>query len=153
VPSKDSGIDLLITNRNNTKAVSVQVKFSKDFLITKTSDELRQGLIARGWWTPQRAKIAKSKANFWILVLYSIHYKKVQFIIIKPAEYLDRLTKLHGKGNKIQTYLTVTKKKKCWETRGLRRAEQLLISKGSYKDKVRDFTEFLNNWKQIEDLL
>ena len=31
VPSKDKGIDLLLTNSDNSKSVSVQVKFSKDF--------------------------------------------------------------------------------------------------------------------------
>ncbi len=153
VSSKDSGIDLLVTNKNNTKSISLQVKFSKDFLITKTPDHLRQGLVARGWWTPQRVKIAKSEADFWILVLHSIHYKKVQFIIIRPVEYLGRLTKLHGNRSKIQTYLTVTKKNKCWETRGARREDQLLISQGLYKDKVRNFSKYLNAWKQIEDLL
>jgi hypothetical protein len=153
IPSKDSGVDLLVTNRNNTKSVSLQVKFSKDFLITKTSDDLRQGLVARGWWTPERGKITKSKADFWILVLHSIYHKKVQFIIIQPSIYLDRLTKLHGRQNKIQTYLTVTKKLKCWETRGLRKAEQLLIAQNSYFESERDFSKYLNNWEQIEDLL
>jgi len=30
VPSKDTGIDLLVTNSKNNKAVSLQVKYSKD---------------------------------------------------------------------------------------------------------------------------
>ena len=32
VPTKDKGIDLLVTNSGNTKAVTLQVKFSRDFL-------------------------------------------------------------------------------------------------------------------------
>jgi len=32
VPSRDTGIDLLMSNRKNRRTVSVQVKFSKDFL-------------------------------------------------------------------------------------------------------------------------
>ena len=153
VPSKDSGTDLLVTNKDNTKAVSIQVKFSKDFLVAATSDKLRQGLIAVGWWTPQRLKIEKSKADFWILVLHNIFYKKVQFIIIQPREYLDKLTKIHGKVDKIQTYLTVTKKNGCWETRGISRIDQEAISNNRFENSDRDFTKYLNNWEQIKVLL
>ena len=32
LPSKDTGIDLLVTDKTNNKTVSLQVKFSKDFL-------------------------------------------------------------------------------------------------------------------------
>ncbi len=31
IPSKDTGIDFLITNKQNKKSVSIQVKFSKDW--------------------------------------------------------------------------------------------------------------------------
>ena len=34
VPTKDVGIDLLVTNSKNTKALTLQVKFSKNFLPT-----------------------------------------------------------------------------------------------------------------------
>jgi hypothetical protein len=34
VPAKDTCIDLLVSNSRNTKAVSFQVKFSRDFLTT-----------------------------------------------------------------------------------------------------------------------
>src|SRR5690554_7689567 len=34
VPSKDTGIDLLVTDKTNKKTTSLQVKFSKDFLLT-----------------------------------------------------------------------------------------------------------------------
>src|SRR6266581_2772997 len=32
LPTKDTGIDLLVTDQTNSKNVSLQVKFSKDFL-------------------------------------------------------------------------------------------------------------------------
>ena len=32
VPSRDTGMDLLVTNSNNEKAISLQIKFSRDFL-------------------------------------------------------------------------------------------------------------------------
>ena len=34
VPSKDTGVDLLVTDTQNARAVSLQVKFSKDFTPT-----------------------------------------------------------------------------------------------------------------------
>lgn len=152
LPSKDTGVDLLVTNKDCSKSVALQVKFSKDFSLTKTPDYLRQEIIARGWWTPQRARIAHSRADFWVLVLHNIHYKKVQYIIIKPKEYLYRLTRLHGKKSRIHTYLAVTKKK-CWETRGLKKRDFIGISEDSYKNHFRDFSKYLNNWGPIKNLL
>jgi hypothetical protein len=35
VPAKDTGIDLLVTDRSNRRSASLQVKFSKDFLVTR----------------------------------------------------------------------------------------------------------------------
>jgi hypothetical protein len=32
MPTKDVGVDLLVTNAANTRAVTLQVKFSRDFL-------------------------------------------------------------------------------------------------------------------------
>jgi len=32
LPSKDTGVDLLVTDQANSKTASLQVKFSKDFL-------------------------------------------------------------------------------------------------------------------------
>jgi hypothetical protein len=34
IPTKDTGVDLLVSDRKNKKAVSLQVKFSRDFLAT-----------------------------------------------------------------------------------------------------------------------
>lgn len=39
VPSRDSGVDLLVTDRANHRAVSLQVKLSRDFLVTDTGDQ------------------------------------------------------------------------------------------------------------------
>jgi predicted helicase len=41
VPSKDTGIDLLVTEAQNRKMVSLQVKFSKDFNPTHASPLLQ----------------------------------------------------------------------------------------------------------------
>ena len=54
VPSKDTGIDLLVTDETNSKTVSLQVKFSKDFnptnrslLVQKAPSQLGGGLTIR----------------------------------------------------------------------------------------------------------
>ena len=142
VPSKDTGIDILVTNASNQKAVSLQVKFSKDFNPV-------QGSI--GWWNHDSAKIQKSKADFWVFVLPSFSDKKTNFIILPPGELLRRFKAIHGMGGKrIQSYLRITKSKRCWESRGLGKADLSLIDIDQFSDGDRDFTEYLNAWNQIE---
>ena len=50
LPSKDTGIDLLLINKTNTKTTSLQVKFSKDFSITHTKEIFRPNIRGAGWW-------------------------------------------------------------------------------------------------------
>ncbi len=45
IPSKDTGIDLLVTDSKNRSAVSLQVKFSKDF-------NLRRPIFLQEKWLP-----------------------------------------------------------------------------------------------------
>lgn len=152
VPAKDSGVDLLVTNEKNNRTVSLQVKFSKDFLGTHMEDSLqRGGLKSCGWWTLNRDKLEQSPSDYWIFVLYSCFNQKTrQYVIIKPEELLKKLTKLHGNNKTIQSYFWVTQKNKCWETRGLKKEKQILIANHIYDNEDRDFTEYLNNWVQIE---
>jgi hypothetical protein len=137
-----------VTNKRNERATSLQVKFSKCFLTT-VEDELRHGLTATGWWSFNREKLKKSTVDFWILALHSLFYKEVQFIIVKPSELLKKLEAIHGNARVYQCYFTVTKKKKCWETRGVSREERVLISANSYKSLMRDFSEHLNKWEKL----
>jgi len=164
VPSKDTGVDLLVTDSGNRKTVSLQVKFSKDFKETHIQDSLQKGLNSCGWWTLNRDKIKQSHADFWVFVLYSLNKKNTQYVIIEPEELLRRLTKLHDNTKTIQTktiqnYLWVTNKKdkfdkeQCWETRGLKKAAQEKIVGHTYDNEdryLRDFTEYLNNWELIK---
>src|SRR4051794_14495004 len=75
LPSKDSGIDLLITNYNNTKTVSLQVKFSKDFNTTHAKEIFRPDIRGTGWWTLNSEKIQNSRADLWVFILYSFEKK------------------------------------------------------------------------------
>lgn len=153
IPAKDTGIDLLVTDSENRKTVSLQVKFSKDF--NPTHEPLLQSrLLSAGWWTLAPDKIQKSKADFWLFVLPSFVEKQTSFVILPTTELLRRLAAIHGPGNKrIHSYLRITRTGRCWETRGLGKADQELVALDRFSDSNRDFTVFLNAWKQIEKRL
>jgi hypothetical protein len=150
LPSKDTGIDLLVTNARNTRAVTLQVKYSRDF-VPKMDLALAQGLRASGWWTYSRKKLRASKADLWIFVLSSFSHKKTHYILVHPAELDRRLGAIHGTSDRVQSYFCVTEgKEKCWDARNLPRRDYILITNHTYSNQDRDFTEFLDNWKVLE---
>lgn len=150
--SRDAGIDLLVTDSRNKKAISLQVKFSRDFLSTHMPSVFQKPLRACGWWSLNRDKIAKSKADYWVFVLVGFERRSADFVIIKPSELLTRLNTIHKKGKTIQSYLWVTKKNRCCESRGLKRHEQLAIAQDQYSNTERDLSACLNNWAPIQAL-
>ena len=152
IPSKDTGVDLLVTNNDNTKTAGIQVKFSKDFLVTHGSPEYQKKLLSCGWWTLNREKIQASPADYWIFVLHTFNQKNMQYVVITPKELKRRLDILHPDVKSLQTYLWVTANGKCWEARGLKKKHTDAIVSDNYceHDKgTRDFTPFLNNWDEI----
>ena len=149
LPSKDTGIDLLVTNSDNTKGVSLLVKFSKDFVTRHPEPEVQRGLKSMGWWTLKGKKIRESRADLWILVLYSFTEKHNQYLILPPEVLYRRLEKIHGQLDTFQSYFWVTHKDKCWEARGLSKTDRILLANDAFKVKRRDFTEHLNNWQLI----
>lgn len=149
VPSKDTGVDLLVTDRRSRRALSLQVKFSKDFLATHMEPAFQKQLRACGWWTIDRSKLAKSPADYWVFVLQGFANRTVDFVIVPPRELARRLTSIHGRDKKVHTYLWVTEGRRCWETRGTRKTDQLLLAHGEYVNRKRDFTSWLNNWAPI----
>ena len=157
LPSKDTGIDLLVTDSQNRKSVSLQVKFSKDFIPTaRRESAIKDHLMATGWWSLDERKINESEAEFWVFVLPSFLEHRTSFIIIPPKELLRRLRDIHGQGGKkIQSYFCVTKstksnKSQCWEHRGLTNVNLKKIGDGCFSAKQRGFTKFLDAWDQIE---
>ena len=154
LPSKDTGVDLLVTNAKNRKSASLQVKFSKDFNPGHKSPLLQSRLLAAGWWSLDLRKIRQSEADFWVFVLPSFVEKQISFIILPPSELLRRFKAIHRPSTqRVDSYLRVTKTKRCWEARGLPSADQDLIALDRFANKNRDFTAFLNAWEQIEDRL
>ena len=154
LPGKDTGIDLLISNKDNTKTVSLQVKFSRDYLVTHIKDPLVfRHLRACGWWTPTREQIRRSHAQYWVFVLLGFT-RTAEFIIIKPEDLLNQLHSIRGRRNvqKLHTYFWVTQKGKCFETRDLPRTRQISYAEGRCHESERDFSQYLNNWTPIKVL-
>lgn len=123
VPSKDDGTDLLVTNDLCTKALRLQVKFSKDF------DHDRE-YAASGWWTLDALKISKSSADYWVFVLPKTEGSKVYsdcfFVTIPPKDLLCRLKGAHGVRGKYSLYLTI-KGGIVIDTRELRKKDRALL--------------------------
>jgi hypothetical protein len=156
VPAKDTGIDLLVTNQENTKMVSLQVKFSKDFLsIMNLPKSILEGLRSRAWFTLDREKLRHSKADLWVFVLAAFTKRPPDYVLIKPSELVRRLDVLGGVSRKpIQTYIVVTEHEdpRCWLTRGLSNADHEAISDNRYENKDRELTSYLNDWRAIKSL-
>ena len=152
VPVRDTGVDLLVSDPDNRRTVSLQVKFSKDFLVTHMRPEFQDQLRACGWWTINRDKLAKSPADYWVFVLQGFASRSTDFVVVPRQELLARLTDIHGAHKIVQTYIWVTREQKCWETRGLNRADQLQVAQGQYRNRERELTQWLNNWVAIAKL-
>ena len=153
IPAKDTGIDLLITDYGNKKTVSFQVKFSRDFLPTHFEALFQKPLRVCGWFSLERQKIERSTADYWAFVLVGSKKRSHDFILIKPAELLRRLNAVHAKQRKqkrFQLYLWVTEKKRCWDARNLSKEKQRQIAEGTFEDKDRDYTAYLNDWHMVK---
>ena len=155
LPSKDTGIDLLVTDQTNSKTVSLQVKFSKDFLGSlgnSLSEAVATKVKSGGWWTFKQEKIKDSRADLWVLVLYRFARRDYDLLVIEPTELLRRYDQLNRTGI-IQTYVWVTASGKCWETRGLNKQQQVELANDEFVDSARDLTAYLNNWSMLESKL
>ncbi|MGE0568698.1 MAG: hypothetical protein AB7O73_12170 [Bacteroidia bacterium] len=153
IPSKDSGIDLLVTNRNNTKTASLQVKFSKDFNATHVKEVFRPYIKGAGWWRLNRNKIKNSKADLWVFILYSFQHKGQDYIIIKPKDLLSLFSKTGRSEDTIHCYITVTNNKTVFETRGVNHKDMQLVCRNQYNNKIRNLKQYLNNWQPVTQKL
>jgi hypothetical protein len=153
LPSKDTGIDLLLTDKTNTKTVSLQVKFSKDFSTTHTKEIFRPTIKGAGWWTLNREKIINSKADYWVFILYSLQKKTHDFVVIKPTTLLTIFNNTSRIANSIHCYITVTNHDTVFETRGLNDNDMQLICSNNFVNPDRDLKEYLNDWTPIVNKL
>lgn len=149
LPSKDTGIDLLVTNSRNTRSVSLQVKYSRDYAM------FHKGLLACGWWTLDRGKLRVSPADLWVLVLLpfrpgeGLDRTDVQYVIMSPKILAERMGSIHGRARAVQSYLWVTQEKRCWEVRGVTRKAVAGMVEGRSADRRREFTRYLNAWELL----
>lgn len=151
IPSKDDGQDLLVTDRVNKKAISIQVKFSKDFLLQNAAPFLRENLSGWGWWSIDAAKLAKSEADFWVFAIMDFFSKEANYIVIPPKLLLEKFTAIHGRKKLWQIYIMVTKKGQCFETRGLSQKDQIALINGDLSAPDRDLTQWMN-WEPVSRL-
>jgi len=153
IPAKDTGIDLLVTDRENRRTISLQAKYGKDFLPEERNPELREKLRCLSWFTLNRAKLEDSPAEFWVFVLHGFKSKVPDFMVIPTAELRRRMTKLHN-DKTLQVYFCTTGSNLCWEVRGLGH-DMLRIKDGVRNEPLRDFTQYLNKngWAAVTDRL
>lgn len=153
IPTKDSGIDLLVTDTGARRAISLQVKFSRDYLSPVATETFHSLLLTAGWLNFDHGKIENSPAQWWVIVLVSHERKaKPQFIVIPPAELLSRLVQIHGKTKRYQFYPWVTKTGLCLEGRGLNKEERAQLADGTLDLGARDLSQYLNKWPCLDDL-
>ena len=108
MPTKDTGIDLLVTNSGCKRPVSLQVKFSKDFHGNRKKTPATQRLKSGGWWNFDKTKIANSPADYWVLVLYQFQTRQHDFIVIRPKKLLEIYNSISNSPSRIQSYVWVT---------------------------------------------
>ena len=166
VSAKNTGIDLLVTDRTNRQTASLQVKFSKDFLIAhmeKQSPEFQRKLRACDWWTLNSEKVRRSAADYWVFVLQGFANASVDYVVIPPQELSRRLHGIHhGRQTIWQVILLVTKTERCWETRDLSKAGRLLIAGDKFfrwepefqqvsqcAEPIAHFSDILSHWFKV----
>jgi len=149
VPSRDTGVDLLVSDRRGRSSVSIQVKFGKDFLPTHMGPEFQEPLRVCSFFTINRDKLRASPADFWVFVLNGFKRHSQDYVIVPTRELGRRLRLIHKpKVKMIQSYLWVTERNRCWEARSLQDGvkDERRIAAGVYANPVRDFTKWLNEW-------
>ena len=154
IPSRDTGVDLMVSDLRGRFTVSIQVKFGKDFLPTHMASEFQEPLRVCSWFALNRSKLDASQAHFWVFVMSGFKRRSPDFVTVPTEDLRQRLRRIHGaKGRIIQCYLWVTERNRCWEARGLEGGtdDRRRIAAGVYKNRFRDFTQWLNGpgWKRL----
>jgi hypothetical protein len=147
VPTKDEGIDLLVTRRKGKqRPVRLQVKFSRDFGSKRIPPEK---LLARAWFTLRPDKVRKSRADLWVFVVLTLRHD-AYFALVPTSELRKRIPKNAGKMWNL--YLTVFRPKKCFDFRGAKKDEEQVAVLGRRFDRKRDYSRFLENWRLLAQM-
>ena len=147
IPTKDTGVDFLLTNEYFQKSISVQVKMSRDYRPQIAQTDFERSLKVRGWFRFDHKSLAESKADLWSLILI-FHERKSNpvFINISPKELLERLILIHGEKLTYDLYPWVAEVKKsngtelfCIDGRGLNKQDKESFARGKF-DSKRELT-------------
>ncbi len=153
VPSKDTGVDLLVTDQAIRRSVSLQVKMSRDYS-DQNSASIGAETEANGLFSAWIERLRKDSVHFWVFVIVGAKLKKKQFLFIRPLDLYARLSKLKVKKNRPQHFfIWIAKDGRCWEAEGLSRDEWRSIALGTYKNPLRDFTPIVRDWSAVEKML
>lgn len=143
IPSKDDGLDLLLTSRACLEGISVQVKFSKDWKEIIKSQQVHRLVQSSSWIRINRRKLEATEAAWWVLVIYGFDRLKADFVVIKPSVLLAQLNEIHGRKVGIfSLYLTVTKQGLVFEHRKL--GENSLLDTNKLRHTKYDFSDCLD---------
>lgn len=148
IPSKDSGIDLLLTDASCSRAVPLQVKYSRDYVDSSPADPTFQAITRSSFISVNRQKLEKSPARYWVIVLHSFTSKSPRFLVLTPDELFQRIKVHHGRQSTYRLYFTVVGEAKCWELRCPVAEKRAALASGTVTPS-RDFSEFLDDWSKI----
>jgi len=148
VPSKDSGIDLLLTSASCSRTVSLQVKYSRDYVDTSPADSALRKITRSSFLSVQRRKLEASPARYWVIVLHSFTSKSPRFLIITPRELLRRIETHHGRQDTYRLYFCVVGEDECWDLRCPVAEKRAALASGTIAPS-RDFSGFLDDWSKI----
>jgi hypothetical protein len=145
VPSKDDGIDLLVSSRTCRQTLALQVKSSKIYATKYACDY-------SGWWRINMGKVKNSKADYWIFVTLPLMLgrKKQEpfFLAFRPTELIK---KLNGRGynqSTVDLYFA-QRNHTVIDTRGLELDDVEKLFSNPSKDSSRNYSGFLCDWKTI----
>ncbi len=148
IPSKDSGIDLLLTNAACSRAVSLQVKYSRDYTDSSTDEPEFSAITRSSFLMVNHQKVETSPARYWVIVLHSFTAKNPRFLVITPCELLRRIEAHHGRLDNYRCYFNVVNENKCWDLRCPVAEKRQATASGTITPS-RDFSVFLDNWADV----
>jgi hypothetical protein len=142
------GVDLLLVNLENKKAVSLQVKGSKAFVPQSRGDKMRYGSNSVGWFRIPKKNITKSRADYFVFLCHVFAPDQIKgrmvfatHMITVPSQRLRTICKAKRPGRFVHFYMVVTPEKTVSDRR---------------QKKPIPFTEFLDArglvpiWKKLK---
>ena len=147
VPTKDSGIDLLLTRKGRRgRSIGLQVKFSRSFDIP---GDLARNVVATSWFSLDATKIRRSRADLWVFVILTLRHEQ-HFVLVPTRDLRRRIPPRVGR--KWNLYLWVLDDGSCYQVRGLGEGERRKLSRHGVRESRRDFSRWLEDWSHLDRL-